>query len=232
MGLLKVMLVSADATVSQGAIVYFTVHDPETAQRVTTAAASLFAAGDVKYWDGDSWENPSNSVADVGSGLGVYSITLTAGELGNLISFLSIVDQTAAKVWMDEIIELIATEDGGNYGQLGDVWSTGGTDPVRANIIEVYGLDVGKSLLYILQQVLNYRVNADITITTTTFAADYLGGQATTQDDGYRDRQITWITGNLQGTSADIVAYTASTEVFVTTEMVAVPANADLFIIV
>lgn len=68
------------------------------------------ATGDIKLIkDGAAGANTTNCF--VNEGFGQYSLILTAGELDGKVTSISIIDQTAPKVWIDKVINIYTYGD-------------------------------------------------------------------------------------------------------------------------
>jgi hypothetical protein len=69
-----------------------------------------FAAGDIQYSiDGGAFTNCSNTPAHEGNG--IYSLVLTASELSGTRIAVTLIDQTATKLWEDQAL-IIQTDLG------------------------------------------------------------------------------------------------------------------------
>lgn len=64
-----------------------------------------FASGDVKIsQDGGALSNTTNLPVEIS--LGVYALALTAGEMSAARIFVTIIDQTGPKVWIDQSLQI------------------------------------------------------------------------------------------------------------------------------
>ncbi len=69
---------------------------------------ATFAAGDVQISkDGAAFANTSNLPVEITGALGVYALALTATEMSAARIFVTIIDQTGPKVWIDQQLQIV-----------------------------------------------------------------------------------------------------------------------------
>lgn len=161
-----------------------------------------FAAGDTQISiDEGAFANTTNNPAH--EGRGSYSLALTAAEMQGERIVISIIDQTATKLWEDQ--EVI-------------IW-TGFSGQIEAN----QGIIIG--------QVNNASVTPTATNFEADRLSPNTTEEATA--DHYIGRNVLFTSGNLLGQMSDITDYALqnSREYFTVTTMTEAPANTDRFVI-
>jgi hypothetical protein len=161
-----------------------------------------FAAGDVQLSkDGGTFTNVSNSVAHEGNG--IYSLVLTATECQCTRGVLTLIDQTATKLWEDQAI----------------IFSTQMSGQIEAN-------------LGILIREVDTATQAASTTAFEALAISPTTTEEATADH-YNGRLILFTTGVLTGQMTDITDYALqnSKEYFTVTALTEAPADTDRFCI-
>lgn len=166
------------------------------------ATPVTFAAGDTQISiDEGVFANTTNNPAH--EGRGSYSLALTAAEMQGERIIISVIDQTATKLWEDQ--EVL-------------IW-TGFSGQIEANQGIVIG-EVDSATLTPSQTVFEaFRLSPNVTEEATA--------------DHYNNRNILFTSGALLGVMTDITDYslTNSKERFTVTSMIAAPADGDRFVV-
>jgi len=177
-------------------------------------SGATFASGDCKSYSHDSnaWFNTENLPEEIGTS-GWYALNLTSTEMLSVgfypgYSAISIVDQTAPKVWQDQGV-LINT-----------------SPPANLTAIEGY-TDAAESLRFGAGSIVTGSAVTG-TLSATQMSTDLFEST----DNHYTNRTVVWTSGSLQNQARRITAYNGTTKVLTFDEATEAPSNGNTFIIV
>lgn len=161
-----------------------------------------FAAGDTQYSiDGGAFANTGSNPAHEGNG--IYSLALTAAEMSGDIIVITLIDQTATKLWEDQAVIIDTGHGAQREANQGIVVGEVDTATFTATATEFEA----------------FRLSPNATEETTA--------------DHYNGRNVLFTSGNLLGQMSDISDYALanSKEKFTVTAMTEAPADGDRFVV-
>ncbi len=166
------------------------------------ATPVTFAAGDTQYSiDGGAFANTGSNPAHEGNG--IYSLALTAAEMSGDIIVITLIDQTATKLWEDQSIIIDTGHGAQREANQGIVVLEVDTAVTAATATAFECLRLAPN-------------------TTEETTADH-----------YNGRNILFTTGNLLGQMTDITDYALqnSREFYTVTALTEAPADGDRFVV-
>lgn len=205
---------------------YFELYE---ADGVDLATGATLATGDVKVSkDGGALANVASLPTAAPASSGVWRWTPSSTELQCEQLHLVVVDQTATKVWLDEVFYAFTS------GDASALWRyNSDVDPQDVATFDTVAVGDWK---YLINTVRRWQVSASPSPTSTSFRAIVVAGSTPDLADTYIDREIRWLIGaSLEEASHGITSYTEITDGvadFTTTVMQAAPSAGDQFVMV
>jgi hypothetical protein len=181
-----------------------------------------FAAGDTQIIkDGGTPANTTGTRAHEGNG--IYSIALSATEMEAAVIVVTLIDQTATKLWEDQAI-IIATYGNASAEHAFDL----DTATQAVNTTQISGSSTAADNLE--ASTLGIVTGAAETGTLSTTQMTTNLPEAT--NDHYIGRAVIWTSGALAGQASTITDYLGSTGMLTYDTVTEAPANTDTFVIV
>ena len=181
-----------------------------------------FATGDTQLSkDAAAFGNTGSNPAHEGNG--IYSLALTAVEMQAAVNVVTVIDQTATKLWEDQAI-VIATYGNASGEHAFDLdTATQGVDVTQISGSSTAADNLEASTLGIV-------IGAAETGTLSTTQMTTNLAEAT--DDHYIGRVVLWTSGALAGQASSITDYLGSTGMLTYDTTTDAPANTDTFVII
>jgi hypothetical protein len=181
-----------------------------------------FASGDTQISkDGGAFANTGSNPAHEGNG--IYSLALTATEMQAGVVAVTVIDQTATKLWEDQAI-VVATYGNASAEHAFDL----DTATQDVNMAQISGSSTAADNLEASTLGIVSGAAQTGTLSTTQMTTDLT--EAT--DDHYNGRAVIWTSGALAGQASAITDYTGSTKLLTFDAVTEAPANTDTFVIV
>ena len=187
-----------------------------------------FAAGDIQLSKDDgAFANTTNTPVHEGNGF--YSLLLSATEMEAAYHMVTVIDQTATKVWKDQAI-IIQTFGNASAGLVFDLSKTA-EDSVWDAALSGHNTagTSGKYLRQIKEGVVSVEASVNDAGATTTV---FITSLTETADSFYSDMSMMFIDGALKGQCKPILSYNGTTKTITLDEaLTSAPANGVGFII-